>query len=96
VRVVPDQTLELEAVHSDMRQVWSKIKELAEVSKETKDDFIPRVDLTRPDKPAARTAVIERTARPRIAPQVIKSPRETRRQYVAAQTVDWHSPETHY
>jgi chromosome segregation ATPase len=75
-RDVPDMSSAIDSIRAELRKLWLKMKELAELSHETKDDFIPRVDLSRLERPAARPQPVERSALPRIAPQIIKSPRD--------------------
>jgi hypothetical protein len=75
-RPVIDSSCDVIELRADIKQLWHKIKELTDVAHEVKDDFLPRVDLTKLDKPAARTLVIERAVLPRITAPVMKSPRE--------------------
>ncbi|OHS95973.1 hypothetical protein TRFO_37867 [Tritrichomonas foetus] len=66
-----DHSSDLNEIRSEMQQLWDKIKELTELQADNNNDFLPKVDLSRPvQRPAT---VIERTVLPRIA--YPKSPR---------------------
>ena len=67
-----EDSADIAAIRSELKQLWGKLKELTDLEAEKKDDFLPKVDL-RSEKPVAR--VVERAALPRIAVPD-KSPRE--------------------
>ena len=67
-----EDSADIAAIRSELKQLWGKLKELTDLEAEKKDDFLPKVDL-RSEKPVAR--VVERAALPRIAVPG-KSPRE--------------------
>lgn len=59
-------------IRSELKQLWAKLKELTDMKQETNTDFIPKVELNKPQR-----MVVER-ALPRIAVPNTQSPRELR------------------
>ena len=51
-------------IRNEIKQLWGKIQELTQLQNEIKDDFLPKIDLSRP---VQNRTVTERVALPRIA-----------------------------